>query len=127
MNAMCFLKLSQSVQDKVSAGAISAGHARAVLMAPQSDQETLAQRAATEGWSVRRTEKEAKTLRDGHKNQTPTPVTPAHRAVEDQLRAALGAPVKLVQKKGVGRIEIRFHSIDELERLIDMMATLEGS
>lgn len=127
-NALRLLKLSQDLQSEVAYGTLTAGHGRALLMAPTAERESLAEQAIKGDWSVRRTEKEAKAL----KNQltqppaTKNPNSPAHRAVEDQLRAALGAPVKLVQKKGVGRIEVRFHSMDELERLLDLIASLEG-
>ncbi|MGC6416234.1 MAG: ParB/RepB/Spo0J family partition protein [Bradymonadia bacterium] len=127
-NALRLLKLSQDLQTEVAYGTLTAGHGRALLMAPTAERESLAEQAIKGDWSVRRTEKEAKAL----KNQltqppaTKNPNSPAHRAVEDQLRAALGAPVKLVQKKGVGRIEVRFHSMDELERLLDLIASLEG-
>jgi hypothetical protein len=47
--------------------------------------------------------------------------------VEAQLRAALGAPVRLVHRAGSGRIEIRFHSLAELERLVDLVSSLEGT
>ena len=127
-NALRLLKLSQDLQTEVAYGTLTAGHGRALLMAPTAERKSLADQVIKGDWSVRRTEKEAKAL----KNQltqppaTKNPNSPAHRAVEDQLRAALGAPVKLVQKKGVGRIEVRFHSMDELERLLDLIASLEG-
>jgi ParB family chromosome partitioning protein len=50
----------------------------------------------------------------------------ALEAVEQQLRTALGAPVTLVHRGGAGRIEIKFHSLDELDRLVDLIAQLEG-
>jgi ParB family chromosome partitioning protein len=52
---------------------------------------------------------------------------PAMETVEAQLRAALGAPVRLVHRAGSGRIEIRFHSLAELERLVDLVSSLEGT
>lgn len=60
-------------------------------------------------------------------NHAPPPARkPAVEALEQQLRAALGAPVALVYRGGAGRIEIKFHSLDELQRLVDLMAHLEG-
>jgi len=50
----------------------------------------------------------------------------ALEAVEQQLRTALGAPVTLVHRGGAGRIEIKFHSLDELDRLVEIIAQLEG-
>ena len=127
-NALRLLKLAQDLQTAVAHGSLTAGHGRALLMAPTAERTMLAQQAIKGEWSVRRTEKEAKALKNQLTQEATnkSPNSPAHRAVEDQLRAALGAPVKLVQKKGVGRIEVRFHSMDELERLLDLIASLEG-
>lgn len=130
-NALRLLKLPPAVRALVEAGALSAGHGRAILTAPTDAQEALAQLAVAEGWSVRETERRARALKEEAQSPPvarPTPEMPSAsvRAVESQLRAALGAPIKLVNRKGKGRIEIRFHSLDELERLIDLIATLEG-
>ncbi|MBV70223.1 MAG: chromosome partitioning protein ParB [Myxococcales bacterium] len=127
-NALRLLKLPEGIRHMVATAQLSAGHGRAILMAPSTGRSQLAEQTIKGGWSVRRTEKEAKALKALLTSDSLKPVTasPAHRAVEDQLRAALGAPIKLVNKKGVGRIEIRFHSMDELERLLDLMASLEG-
>jgi len=126
-NTLRLLKLTTFVRQLVSEGKLSAGHARALLMAPVEFQEPLAKRAVTEGWSVRQTERTAKASKtEGENAVKVSPPSPAIRQVEDQLRTALGAPVKLINRKGKGKIEIRFHSLDELDRLIDLMATLEG-
>lgn len=153
-NALRLLKLPESVRDLVAAGALTAGHARAVLTAPEEAQVALATQAAADGWSVREAERQARVLKEGPvvvagsegpaeagggqaagaeagvgggaKVAVSANRTAATEAVEAQLRAALGAPIKLVNKKGKGRIEIRFHSFDELERLIDLMSGLQG-
>ncbi len=126
-NTLRLLKLVASVRQIVSDGHLSAGHARALLMAPVEYQAVLAERAVKEGWSVRQTERTAKAAKnEGESAVKVSTPSPAHRQVEDQLRTALGAPVKLINRKGKGKIEIRFHSLDELDRLIDLMATLEG-
>lgn len=140
-NALRLLKLPEAVRELVASGALTAGHARAVLTAPDEAQVALAQQAVAEGWSVRETERRAREAKEGPPAAAPEvaaaaatgakakpalPRSAATEAVEAQLRAALGAPIKLVNKKGKGRIEIRFHSLEELERLIDLMSGLEG-
>lgn len=129
-NALRLLKLPEPVRALVAAGALTAGHGRAILTAPADAQEALAQLAVAEGWSVRETERRARALKEqaqpAPKSQPEMP-SASVRAVETQLRAALGAPIKLVNRKGKGRIEIRFHSLDELERLIDLISGLEGT
>jgi len=129
-NTLRLLKLTDHVTHLISTGRLRAGHARAILMAPKNQQNTLADTAVREGWSVRQTERAAKALKETPKDTTgvakSVDKSAAHQAVEAQLRAALGAPINLVQKSGKGRIEVRFHTLDELERLIDLIATLEG-
>lgn len=148
-NALRLLKLPEGVRRALVAGDLTAGHARALLTAPDDHRQALAEIAVSQGWSVRETERRARSVRDGEPVEAladdpaadadPTaapapgaerpaaaPRSAADEAVEAQLRAALGAPVRLVQRRGKGRIEIRFHSLEELERLIDLMGGLEG-
>lgn len=140
-NAIRLLKLPLGLQTEISSGALSAGHARAILMAPEHLRSQLGHDAIQNGWSVRETERQAR----GQREEQPEPPdeaqtaadpglspaeTPAQSsaaiAVEDQLRGALGAPVRLVERGGKGRIEVRFHSYEELERLIELITGLDG-
>lgn len=133
-NALRLLKLPEKIQSLLVAGQLTAGHARAVLTAPEPSRLALATKAVVEAWSVRETERQAKAIKEVPEQDEPDDESPpaapsrspADVAVEDQLRSALGAPVKLSQKRGKGRIEIRFHSLDELERLIELLSSLEG-
>lgn len=144
-NSLRLLKLPESIRDDIAAGLLTAGHARALLTATEDRRLTLARQAIDEGWSVRETERRARAkpeepdpVADAAGEQPdlsstagdqpdPTPKSAAIEAVEDQLRAAIGAPVRLVHRAGRGRIEIRFHSLDELERLIELITQLEGA
>ncbi|MGK0360814.1 MAG: ParB family chromosome partitioning protein [Bradymonadia bacterium] len=128
-NALRLLKLPTEIQDAVSVGQLSAGHGRALLTCDADARLALGHKAMESGWSVRETERQARAQReadDAASSTDESPETPATAAVEAQLRSALGAPVRLVQRRGKGRIEVRFHSADELERLIDLLSTLEG-
>jgi ParB family transcriptional regulator, chromosome partitioning protein len=137
-NALRLLKLPEPLRDALIAGDLRGGHARAILTAPADLQLALGQQAIAEGWNVRETERQARAAREpGETTSVPAdptpepptpevPASPADQAVETQLRGALGAPVRLHHKGGKGRIEIRFHSLDELERLIDLISGLEG-
>jgi ParB family chromosome partitioning protein len=127
-NALRLLKLSPKIQELVQIGSLTAGHGRAVLTAPIGHREPLAHRAAVNGWSVRETERRARQIRE---TDLDTDVrggepSPGHRAVEAQIRSALGAPVRLVNRAGKGRIELRFNTPAELERLIELLSSLEG-
>ena len=127
-NSLRLLKLPSTVRQYIEGGELSAGHARAILMAPKQVQIPLARRAAEEGWTVRRTESEARQLSNALNTEKDDSGRPnrqrGHEAVEAQLRAAIGAPIKVRQRKGKGSIEIRFHSFEELERLIDIFSSL---
>ena len=139
-NALRLLRMPRSLQEDIVDGALTAGHARAILVAPDTDtQINLANRAKSDGWSVRETERQARATRQpaeppekssadpaAPRPPAPPPRSPANEAVEAQLRAALGAPVRLVHRAGRGRIEIRFHSLEELERLLELVTSLEG-
>lgn len=138
-NALRLLKLPPPILEQVAAGELSAGHARAILTCSDPAQQLeLARQAAEGGWSVRETERQARALREPppetHTTEPATPTEPpehpppsaATLAVEAQLRALLGAPVRLLHRGGQGRIEIRFHSLDELERLLGLFSQLDG-
>lgn len=128
-NALRLLKLPVEIQDAVATGQLSAGHGRALLTCDGDAQLALGRKAIESGWSVRETERQARAQREADRaanESVEQPSTAASEAVEDQLRAALGAPVRLVQRRGKGRIEVRFHSLDELERLIELIGSLEG-
>jgi ParB family chromosome partitioning protein len=147
-NALRLLRLPADLRARVESGALSPGHIRAILTVPdETTQRQLAARVEMDGLSVRETERQARTLRHEAENPTtdlapapeptpaqkpqPDPPAPTHRkpaleALEQQLRTALGAPVALVHRAGAGRIEIKFHSLDELQRLVDLISNLEG-
>ena len=141
-NALRLLRAPEALRALLRGREITPGHARAALTLSDSvDQMRIARLAAEHSWSVRQTEREARALRDGPDLETPTSEppepnptpprqaverSPQELAVEADLRRVLGAPIRLVNKEGDGRIEIRFHSMEELDRLIDLLGNLEG-
>ena len=124
-NSLRLLQLSSTVRKFIEEGLLTAGHGRALLMAPKQVQLPLARQAVEESWTVRKLEGEAKRLSEAH-NADPLekkPAKPNHNhPLEAQLRAILSAPVKVVQKRGKGRIEIRFHSHEEMYRIVDFLS-----
>ncbi len=146
-NLIRLLDLPDAVQQKLRAGAISMGHARALLpLGDEHEQVGLADRVAAEGLSVRAVEaevqeiirrEEAGDLDDDLEGAEPVstgglsppkrkPGRPATRrsgqvaAVETQLRQALGVKVVVhANGKGAGRIVIPFGDLDEFQRLLD--------
>jgi len=127
-NTLRLLKLPRDVQDMVGGGAISMGHARALLALPgEHSQSQMAREITTRGLSVRETEALVKrTLEDGERSPTaarPAPQPPdVHtRAAEDKLKLQLGTRVRIKRKGKGGRIEIDFVNEDELIRIYESL------
>jgi ParB family chromosome partitioning protein len=129
-NTLRLLKLPPSVQRRVAAGVLSAGHARAVLGLPDgAAQERLAQRIVAEGLSVRTVEEIVAMGGD----QPPEPAgAPARRAnkpvapklavLADRLSDRFETRVKVDLGRSKGRITVEFASLDDLERIVALMA-----
>jgi ParB family chromosome partitioning protein len=120
-NTLRLLQLPLEVQEMVDAGDLSAGHARALVGLEDSAYAVhLAGRAVDEGWSVRQIE-DAVRLRKGERRNSPTGVRQLRPVeiieLEKRLTDRLGAPVKISYRNEKGRVEIKFGSLGELERL----------
>jgi ParB family chromosome partitioning protein len=122
------LRLPIAVQRRVAAGVLSAGHARALLSldAGAGAQEALAARIVAEGLSVRATE-EAVTLANRSEPGKPTapkrkPIQmPGLQDVAEQLSSAFDTRVTVSLGKRKGKIVVEFGSVDDLQRIVDLM------
>ena len=117
-NTMRLLKLPQSIQDGLAEGALSAGHARALITA--ENPETLARTIIDEGLSVR--EAEALAQDKGKSAKTATAKKPEKdadtRALEKRLSDALGLSLAINHKpNGSGEVRIKYKDVDQLEAL----------
>ncbi|WP_410786823.1 ParB/RepB/Spo0J family partition protein [Kribbella sp. C-35] len=126
-NTLRLLKLPASVQRRVAAGVLSAGHARALLGLPSGDAiERLAQRIVAEGLSVRTVE-EIVALGDMNaEDPTPArrrnkPVAPRLVDLADRLSDRFETRVKVDLGKTKGKITVEFASLDDLERIVTLM------
>jgi ParB family chromosome partitioning protein len=126
-NTLRLLKLPASVQRRVAAGVLSAGHARALLGLPSGDAiERLAQRIVAEGLSVRTVE-EIVALGDMNaEDATPArrrnkPVAPRLIDLADRLSDRFETRVKVDLGKTKGKITVEFASLDDLERIVTLM------
>ena len=126
-NSLRLLTLAAPVRRYVSEGELSAGHARALAVIKDEDKQiSLAEAAVKQGLSVRQIEKlaqETKTGRTKKKAHTAAK-SPDVRRVEEDLKEVLGTKVNLNQKGKKGKIEIEFYSREDLERLIELLKTL---
>ena len=122
-NALRLLALSDPIKAQVRAGAISAGHARALLALDPAEREAIAQRIARDGLSVRVVERlGTKKIARPRDMRSTTRKAPDVEAVESRMRYRLGAPVAIVGgPSGGGRIEIRFSDDADLTRIVDVI------
>lgn len=118
-NAMRLLDLPDEVQELVYQGKLTAGHARAILALPdEASRAKLAHKAIDEGLSVREVENLTRLYLAGQSDREPKPPTPrSFKIVARKLRKMLGTAVRVRMTKTKGRIEIDFHSEDDLERI----------
>ena len=126
-NVMRLLKLPAEVQADVASGALSMGHARALLaLGSESEVLRLSRDVIARKLSVRETETLAKrvseTPGDASSHGRTAPKADVHtRAAEERLRLLFGTRVRILRKGTRGRIEIDFGSEQELIRLFDQL------
>jgi ParB family chromosome partitioning protein len=124
-NTLRLLSLPEEIRASLASGQISEGHARALLGIDDARIRMDAwRRIISDDLSVREAEEIAKALRAvsgaaPRKTSRVVRKTDPHvRALEDDLRHALGAPVAVSKSGKGGRIVIRFHSEDELDGIV---------
>jgi ParB family chromosome partitioning protein len=119
------LDLPGAVKQKLRERSISTAHAKALAPLPTPQlQVRLAERIAREGLSVRETERLVKRMSGGETSPAePKPVArdPNVVAAEEKLQSAIGTKVSIVQGKKGGRIELYFHSDEEMERVYQIV------
>ncbi|MGH3750519.1 MAG: ParB/RepB/Spo0J family partition protein, partial [Micromonosporaceae bacterium] len=130
-NTIRLLNLPAPVQSRVAAGVLSAGHARALLsLADTERQDALAKRIVAEGLSVRATEEIVNFGEDNEKRPTAVrrrakPHSPGVTDLADRLSDRFDTRVKVDLGKRKGRIMVEFATVDDLERIVDLMG-LDG-
>jgi len=120
-NMLRLLKLPEDLQEMVRDGRLSAGHARAILTAP--DPRGLAQRAISEGLNVRDVERLAQQAKDEKHGPRVTPgggdgKSADTRALEQSLSNALGLEVTITEKGSAGEVKIAYKTLEQLDDVI---------
>jgi ParB family chromosome partitioning protein len=125
-NALRLLKLPDPVLKLLETRELSEGHGRALLgCADPAAMIALAARAIDQGWNVRETERQARRIRStGARTNEPTRSANV-RDLEARLSRTLGTTVRVVDRKGRGRLEISFSSYDELDRILEVIGGQE--
>ena len=132
-NAMRLLKLNDKVQQMLIDEMLTTGHARALLaIEDQEKQYEVAQKIFDEKLSVRDTEKLVKNIQN-EKDVNPVVVNKidpqliaVYRDLEEVMKSLLGTKVHINPKDNTkGKLEIEYYSQDELDRIIDLIRTVE--
>jgi ParB family chromosome partitioning protein len=132
-NAMRLLKLNDKVQQMVIDEMLTTGHARALLGIEDSEKQYIvAQRIFDEKLSVRETEKLVKNVQNEKKNapESTKKIDPqleaVYRGLEEQMKSILGTKVYINPKdEKKGKLEIEYYSQEELDRIIDLIRTVQ--
>ena len=137
-NLLRLLELPEQVQDYLGTGAITAGHARAILpLGDEQAQIDFADEIRRDGLSVRATERMVQERVQAEDDPLATPTrkprksrtqSPQIASLEQQLRIALGTRVDIKQTtRKRGQIVVHFRSPDEFERIVEMMTDDEDA
>jgi len=138
-NSLRLLRLPAGAQQALAKGNISAGHARAILAKPEPWQQWALEQITMQGLSVRQAERlslpaveavfanteqaitsqvSPNKLDSAAEKGQMTPSPASHREIAEDLSRFFGAKVT-IQGYDQGKIEVRFHSLEELQRLLE--------
>lgn len=127
-NAIRLLSLPQEVQDKLSSGLLTAGHARAILtLKTERQQREAAQKISALGLSVRQAELLCRNMAKEPKPKEALPPLKVDYVAECEknLSKQLGRGVKIVNGKRKGRFELEFYGPEDLQALLDALMRLK--
>ena len=137
-NTLRLLKLPQVVQQMIQDGALSSGHARALLAVEDASmQKKLAQRVGTEGMSVRQLEELVRTEkgtggRQPRASRAPSAVVIVERLDADTMRCIeelqyrFGTAVKIHGNGLHGKIEVHYTGVEDRSRILNVMLSGTG-
>jgi ParB family chromosome partitioning protein len=122
-NTLRLLKLPDDVKQFLASGAISEGHARALLALPSAEAQSAVLKSILKSdLNVRQTEELVRKL-SGEKPRklAVKPPDPELKAIEEQLRQRLGTRVNLHQQSKGGKLTIYYYSTEELDSILDLI------
>ncbi len=126
-NFIRLLRLPPSTQKHLESGELSFGHGRALLALDGSQVEAAAETVRSSALSVRQTEDFVKDLMGlaspSHGRAAPViePLDPNVREARDLLQRALGLRVRIVDRKGKGRVIIEYSTVSDFDRILDAL------
>lgn len=127
-NTLRLLHLPEEIQESVSRGTISMGHARTILGLESPEQQITAwEKILKDQLSVRETERLVESLKE-KVSTAPTGKKKAASqrdveilAIEDRLKRYYGTQIRIINGKAKGKIEIEFYGEEDLERLLELL------
>ena len=129
-NSMRLLKLCPKVQEMLIEEMISSGHARALIpIEDAKEQEIVAQKVFDEKMSVRETEALIRKLQKEPKEPKEKKTDKMelfYKDLEEKIKNVMGTKVSIQKKsKKKGKIEIEYYSPEDLERIIELLMSIE--
>jgi len=125
INFIRLLQLPADLQQLVAERRLSASHARCLIGLPTIElQREVAEKAVAQGWSVRQTERTTQKMMEGRqpKHVDEVEADPNVRAAIQEMERVLGTRVRIVEKaKQNGRIEIDYHTAEDLDRIYSVI------
>ncbi|MFH1190342.1 MAG: ParB/RepB/Spo0J family partition protein [Candidatus Omnitrophota bacterium] len=121
-NTIRLLGLAKKIQDYISKGAITAGHAKALLSLPaEPDQLRVCNLIVKKGLSVRETESIVASRSSGAKPRPAAGKDQGIIDIEGELQRLFGTRVRILHGKKRGRIQIEYYSTEDMNRILDML------
>src|SRR5690606_15321368 len=121
-NALRLLRLPEHVRSRVVSGELSEGHARALLGVPDAGKMAeLAERVIRGRLSVRQTEELVRGTKKKSSGPAKSSKTVSVRDLEKRLERKLGARCEVRDRDGKGEIVVRYGSLDELDRILELI------
>jgi ParB family chromosome partitioning protein len=124
-NSLRLLSLPEEIQDSISHGKISAGHAKILLSSSSASRQIeIFHEIIEKGLSVRALETllgEIKTSSKSHKKTSISKKDAHIRKMEEKLVSMLGTKVEIRHSGGKGKIEISYYSLDDFDRIVDII------
>lgn len=128
-NTLRLLSLSQEVIKMVANGALSAGHARAIISLPPTEQIKTAENAIKEGLSVREVERRVKDYFDPpevkEKKRIKQELSLELKELIGDMQRVLGTKVNAIGNDKKGRIYIDYYTRDDLDRISEIIEHLK--
>lgn len=121
-NTLRLLNLDPELQAQVRSGALSAGHARALLaISDRAQRLSAAERVISEGLTVRQTEALAKEPPTAKPKPKPKSAKPPYPDIERELAEKFGTKVR-IKGSQKGRVEIEYYNMNDLIRIVDLLS-----